>query len=200
MNRREFAQRLSVGFGVTLTPGTIAAIVSGCRPRDTTFSFLTEREAAIVDSLCEAIIPETDTPGARAAGVVHYVDMLLAEFSDNAERSAFRDRVTEVAAWLADNDAETIGDLDARTRDALLLTLDAYAFPDDYDDTREAGVSSRSRVEGMPDSDPPLFRMLKPWTVAGYYTSEVGATQELRLNPMTPYRDVPLSEVRRTWA
>lgn len=200
MNRREFAQRLSVGFGVTLTPGTIAAIVSGCRPRDTTFSFLTEREAAIVDSLCEAIIPETDTPGARAAGVVHYVDMLLAEFSDDAERSAFRSRVTEVAAWLADNDAETIGDLDARTRDALLLTLDAYAFPDDYDDTREAGVSSRSRVEGMPDSDQPLFRMLKPWTVAGYYTSEVGATQELRLNPMTPYRDVPLSEVRRTWA
>jgi len=190
-----------MGLGVTLTPGTIAAIVSGCRPRDTaTFSFLTEREAAIVDGLCEAIIPQTDTPGARASGVVHYVDMLLAEFSDDGERSAFRDRVAEIAAWLDHNGAATIDELDADTRDALVRTLDAYAFPDDYRDVEDAVVSGGSRVQGIPIADPPLFRMLKPWTVAGYYTSEVGATQELRLNPMTPYRDVPLLEVGRTWA
>ncbi len=49
---------------------------------------------------------------------------------------------------------------------------------------------------------PPFFSQLKELTVAGYYTSEVGATQELHWNPAPgEYRpDVPLAEVGRTWA
>jgi hypothetical protein len=45
------------------------------------------------------------------------------------------------------------------------------------------------------------FRTLKELTLVGYYTSQVGATQELRVNPMGAYRaDVPYSEVGRAWA
>lgn len=52
-----------------------------------------------------------------------------------------------------------------------------------------------------PDA-PPFFRQLKELTLAGYYTSEVGATEELRWNP-APGRydaDVPYSDIGRAWA
>ena len=49
---------------------------------------------------------------------------------------------------------------------------------------------------------PPFFRQLKELTLAGYYTSEVGATQELQwlAAPGRWDADVPLSEVGRAWA
>ncbi|MEM1118395.1 MAG: gluconate 2-dehydrogenase subunit 3 family protein, partial [Bacteroidota bacterium] len=48
----------------------------------------------------------------------------------------------------------------------------------------------------------PFYRQLKELTVAGYYTSEVGATQELQwlAVPGRYDADVPLSAVGRAWA
>ncbi|MDX1579066.1 MAG: gluconate 2-dehydrogenase subunit 3 family protein, partial [Gemmatimonadota bacterium] len=48
----------------------------------------------------------------------------------------------------------------------------------------------------------PPFALLKEWTLVGYYTSEVGATQELRwlANPGRYAADMPLDEVGRAWA
>jgi hypothetical protein len=48
----------------------------------------------------------------------------------------------------------------------------------------------------------PWFRTLKELTVLGYYTSEIGATKELR-HVAIPERFegcVPLTEIGRTWA
>ena len=49
---------------------------------------------------------------------------------------------------------------------------------------------------------PPFFRQLKELTLAGYYTSEPGATQELQwmAAPGRYDADVPLAEVGRAWA
>ena len=53
-----------------------------------------------------------------------------------------------------------------------------------------------------PDAESSSFmRRLKEYTLAGYYTSEVGATQELQVNPMGMHRgDIPYEEVGRSWA
>lgn len=49
---------------------------------------------------------------------------------------------------------------------------------------------------------PPAYRQLKELTLAGYYTSEAGATQELQwlAAPGRYEADLPLSEVGRAWA
>jgi hypothetical protein len=42
---------------------------------------------------------------------------------------------------------------------------------------------------------------MKELTLLGYYTSEVGATQELKVNPMGVYRsDVPYRSIGHSWA
>ena len=78
IDRRAFLERLSLGFGVVLAPGTVAALVSGCRPSAGLPEFLTPTEFLLVSDLADCIIPRTDTPGAVDAGVPRYVDMLLA--------------------------------------------------------------------------------------------------------------------------
>ena len=49
---------------------------------------------------------------------------------------------------------------------------------------------------------PPFYRQLKELTLAGYYTSEVGATQELQwlAAPGRYEADLPLAKVGRAWA
>jgi gluconate 2-dehydrogenase gamma chain len=44
------------------------------------FSFLTASEAADVEAVAAQIIPTDDSPGAREAGVVHFIDRALGTF------------------------------------------------------------------------------------------------------------------------
>ena len=63
--------------------------------------------------------------------------------------------------------------------------------------TTGEGTATVDRPDG-----PPFYRQLKELTLAGYYTSEVGATQELQwlAAPGRYDADAPLSEVGRAWA
>ena len=61
------------------------------------FQFLTPEEAADVEAVSAQIIPSGDTPGAREAGVVHFIDLAFASFfageaaDFRKELAAFRD-------------------------------------------------------------------------------------------------------------
>jgi hypothetical protein len=48
----------------------------------------------------------------------------------------------------------------------------------------------------------PFFDMMKEFTVVGYYTSEVGATQELNFDPVRGHYNgcIPYTEEGRAWA
>lgn len=175
MDRRNFLKTISAATGVGLTPALASIFVSGCMPEPgAPLVFLTAHEAALVDSIAEGIIPATDTPGARAAGVVRYMDMLLAEFSSDDDRLAFRESLAQTARDLDDLDATTLDQLGSADRDAFLAHMEA---------------------------DGSFFETLKTWTVVGYYSSEIGATQELHVRPLGEWKaDIPFSEVGKTWA
>ncbi|NNE70063.1 MAG: gluconate 2-dehydrogenase subunit 3 family protein [Rhodothermales bacterium] len=194
IDRRTFLQRLAVSFGVVLTPGTTAAILTGCRPDPGIGrQFFTAAEYLLVGDLVERIIPATDTPGAREAGVPEYVDMLLTHFSDDQVRGEVREQLLALQGWLREHQADRIEHLDPELAETLIAALDQEAFP-----TAEDGPLP---LDGLPGGETPLFRRLKPWTVAGYYTSEVGALQELHQSPMGVYQgDIPFAEVGKTWA
>jgi len=60
-----------------------------------------------------------------------------------------------------------------------------------------------AQVERWDDNrhNEPFFEQLKRLVIFGYYTSEAGATQELRYDPIPgPFKEVPLSEIGRAWA
>lgn len=187
MDRREFVKRLSAGMGAALTPGMLAAIVSGCEAPTESSGLLTARQHQVLASLSEAIIPTTDTPGAIDAGVPQFIEMILTEFTPHERVESFRAQIVWVSEWLAQQGAGRLEDVAVDDRNVLLAALDNQAFGD-------------APADELPPGEPPLFATLKPLTVAGYYTSEVGAMQELHMPPFEEYKDVPFDEVGKTWA
>lgn len=116
---------------------------------------------ATLDALVEAILPADErSPGARAARVAEYVDLLLSESEPEAREQ-----------WLAGLSAV---DEAARLRwGALFGALAA--------DQAAALLTEWSAHEKAPQT--PLeafFKQTKDATVYGYYTSEIGIHQELR--------------------
>ncbi|MDT7855769.1 gluconate 2-dehydrogenase subunit 3 family protein [Rubrivirga sp. S365] len=76
------------------------------------------------------------------------------------------------------------------------------AMNDEAGDQRELQTGEGQAHAGASDDAPPFFRQLKELTLAGYYTSEAGATEELQwlAVPGRYDADVPLSDVGRAWA
>jgi hypothetical protein len=232
ITRREAIARTAVLLGGTLAASTLAgaeravwAATPGWRPRT-----LTAQQAEMVATIAEHIIPTTDTPGARAAGVHRLVDVLLTDFYGADERTRFLAglRATNIRAIRA-HGAPFLRCTD-RQQAELLTALDAEAYPPKEavakvepplsemqkmrDSLSRPGSTSAgavqppsAAVDGMPEEvrremrSGWFFRRMKELTLLGYYTSEVGATKELRVNPMGPYRgDVSYRALGRAWA
>lgn len=226
ITRREALRRIGLLTGGALSASTVSAVLAGCRAEPAgsyAFRALDPDQQALTGTLVDLILPDTDTPGARAAGVPGFIDTLLADWMDEGERAHFLAGLADVDARAQAAHGTRFVDLDAAQQTALVTELDraAYAEPPTEIETQadeaaagraqagsDAMAEEAERTVGQPDTtvaeetSPPFFSTLKELTIAGYYTSEVGATQELRWNP-APGRldaDVPFSEVGRTWA
>jgi hypothetical protein len=232
ISRREALGRIGLLVGGALSASTVSAILAGCRAEPSAdgyaFRALDREQQELTGTLVDLILPETDTPGARAAGVPAFIDKLLADWMDDAERTRFLAGLADVDARARREHNARFVDLDPEQQVALLTVLDREAFPpyepppaeEDAEaaaaENTQAGTDAMaegaeeevgqvdSAAAGPPAEEPPppFFSQLKELTVAGYYTSEVGATQELQWSaaPGRYDADVPLSEVGRTWA
>jgi hypothetical protein len=127
-------------------------------------------------ALVDAILPDTDTPGARAAGVHVFVDLAVAECLAAAERDTFRAGLAELEAGCR------------RAHGAGLAAAPAAAVTAQL---HQAEAASSAFVKA-----------LKGLTVLGYGTSRIGATQALA-DDQSPgrYRGcIDLAPGQRTWA
>jgi hypothetical protein len=128
------------------------------------FEVLDPHQAATVALIAELIIPETDTPGARAARVPEFIDLLLGEWAPDDDRKQFLDGLADVDARARAVSAADFLSAPEAQRGAILSALDA-----------EAQERHKAKTEGQPN----FFERMKFLTVFGYCTSEVGAKAEL---------------------
>ena len=193
IDRRAAIQRITAVLGFTLSGPTLAGLLSGCQASGPGAGMrtLTAEQKSLLDVLTEHILPQTDTPGANAAGVTEFIDMMMTDFYAEADRARFFEGLSAL-------DAEGFLDTSADEPFARLDMMDAEAFPDlaAMSEADRTAFQTRRAAEGQP-----FIATLKELTLSGYYTSEMGATQELRVNPMGSYRgDISVSEVERAWA
>ncbi len=122
---------------------------------------LTAHQNDTVTTLCELIIPETDTPGAKIAQVNRFVDTLLQEAT-----SPDKDEFLKGLAWMD-------------TRSTALFGKDVLSATPEQQTALLTRLSSDDRVsaEDKPGAD--FFRALKSMTITGYYTTQIGLQQEL---------------------
>jgi gluconate 2-dehydrogenase gamma chain len=75
VSRRAVLQAVATALGVAALPVDWQEVLEGASD-----TFLTPAEAADVEAIAAQIVPTDDTPGAREAGVVHFIDRALATF------------------------------------------------------------------------------------------------------------------------
>lgn len=201
MQRREAIRRITLVLGGSLSAPTLAGVWGGCTAATPEGSYvprtLSREQYDLVTLLTEHIIPETDTPGATDAGVNAFIDVMLTEWYPEPDRRRFLEGLDAVAARAVEVYGKRLSACTTDEQVDVLRMLDREAFPDPETEPDAVAALQQRLAAG----DPPFFRTLKELTISGYYTSEVGATQELQVNPMGVYRgDIPYEEIGKSWA
>ncbi len=190
IDRREALRRVALILGGAVSAPAIAGVLAGCSggaggAGDWTPRAFSPTQGAMIETIADQIIPRTTTPGARDAGVHRFIDVMMAEYYLLADRDRF-------VAGLADLDARAdrahgrpFLRCDDSAQRSLLVALDAETF-----------------AQPQTPRETSWFRTMKELTVLGYYTSEPGATKELRHEPVPGRYEgcVPLARVGRAWA
>jgi hypothetical protein len=148
---------------------------------------------ATVVTISELIIPQTDTPGAKAARVNEFIDVIVAEWYDQEQKSTFLTGLADVdrrsqslfskdfAECSDKQQIQILNELDEESQVKLASTGRRRA--------RNVALTTRLTDKQL------FFPMIKQLTLIGYYTSEIGFEQELH-EEIIPARHagcVPLS-------
>ena len=218
IDRREAVRRAVLLVGGSLSaPAIVAALAREAAARRPGTAWapraLSPEQLEQVATIAEHIIPATDTPGARAAGVHRFVDTMLTEYYTKPERDHFLAGLADVDARARRRYGKTFRGCPAAQQQALLEQLDREAFADRERPVAATAASKETERGGggiptdRPDEPraaglPPFFRTMKELTVVGYYTSQVGATAELRYAQVPGRFEgcVPLATIGRSWA
>jgi len=169
MNRREVLLLLA---GTGAIPDQLLAIGRTVhkRARVGTLRALNAHQNETVASIAELIIPKTDTPGAREAGVPAFIDVMLADWAGDDQRQMF-------TAGLAN--------VDERSRALFGKEFVACSEAQQTQILTDLDAELARLRDTKSDASKNFFQAMKWLTLTGYYTSEVGATSELH------YRVVP---------
>ena len=158
----------------------------------------TADQYATVEALTEAIIPADErSPGAKAARVADYVDLLLSE-ADEDRRKQWTDGLAALDADARARFGSPFRRLTAAQQEAVLVEASRNEKAPAVTKTertaavtreeRPAAVSRNAEPADVNRTDAPrektpleaFFVTAKQATIHGYYTSEIGIHQELR--------------------
>lgn len=182
MHRREVLRLIATGSLLQLAPANLFAVLREARgliESQTSPRTLNPHQFATVKAMAEMIIPRTDTPGAADVGVAEFIDLMLTEWYDEAERGLFLSGLADVDSRTLARFAKDFVDGSSHQQSDILTALGKTMAEERKEN------SPRMRARGaMPPNFYAMFRYL---TLTGYYTSESGATQELHFE-MIPDR------------
>jgi hypothetical protein len=161
----------------------------------------TAADVALLDEIAETILPETATPGAKAARTGAFMALMVTDVYLDAEQRVFRDGLAALqeacrgmhgVAFMAATPAQRL---------ALLEVLDR----EQKTAMEERSVPLRTRYPAAPPPEQQpahYFRMMKELALLGFFTSEIGYTKVMRYRE-SPGRfdpDVPYTKGEAIWA
>lgn len=138
---------------------------------------LNPHQNATVVAMTDLILPATDTPGAKGAMVNEFIDVVLTGWATDEERANFLNGLAEVDKESNELCGKDFVDATAVQQTALLRSMDDKAMYDALHAPRMMDPVRRpyTQMEGS------FWTVFKGMTLHGYYTSEIGFSQELKL-------------------
>jgi hypothetical protein len=151
-----------------------------------------DRQKPLIAALADTIIPATDTPGARDAGVQDFIVIMIRDCTVVRDQNTFIGGLREVEHYASSHYKRSFADCPAEQRRSVLTHFEKNA-------TLFSGVVGKVENKLLGRS---FFAILKEYTAQGYCSSELGATRGLAYLPIPgQYLGcINLQPGQRSWA
>lgn len=199
MKRRDALKSTGLVLGYSLSAGTIAAVMNGCKaPTETGWmpTTLDKGSVDLIAEIAETILPATDTPGAKDVLVHRFVDEAITKALRPNQKAHIIKGIKGLGPMIKDLTGSSFMDMNAEERLAAVIKLEdtADAFNKDFyakqrakNEAENAGKEPE-RAGPMVDIEATEFRHfysdLKGLITAGYFTSEKVGKEVLAYDPI----------------
>ncbi|ADB41770.1 gluconate 2-dehydrogenase subunit 3 family protein [Spirosoma linguale] len=175
MQRREALQQAALMMGVMLSAPTLAGAMGRVTNTGPSVAVSPDQEALLAE-VADVIIPNTSTPGAKAAGAEKFIVRVMRDCYPKADQEKFY-------AGLAKLDA------DSKTKFGKGFAA--------LENAQKIDMVKQTMTE-----DKPFFLRMKELTTTGYFTSEIGATKALEYLPVPGQFNgcMPMKPGQKAWA
>jgi hypothetical protein len=190
-SRRHFLKGLTTMLGGaavgTLITGNAITVAMAYTPNsDSTFTrgkIFSRHQLMLLKQICSIVIPKTDTLGAAEVDTHGFIDNQLFYCHNKEEQDTLLALLTLIDDSALQKFSRSFQKLTSKQQFQLLTELDLG----------EKSFDEAQRAD---------FKLLKRFICFGYYTSEVGATQELRYDPVPGgfTGSIPYKSSEASWA
>jgi len=180
MTRRELIKNITILTGAAFLGADLFLV--GCKSdRGNNFAV---SDITFLDEVAETIIPKTNTPGAKEAETGKFIASYVTDCYSDSDQKIMQDGLVQLNERATNKYDSSFMEITKEQKQELLTVIDAEAKKHD-------------QKEGMH-----YFTMIKQLTLFGYFTSEIGATQVLRYNPVPGKYEgcIPYKKGETSWA
>ncbi len=179
MQRREALKLLLAGGVLPALPSDVFGFFRDAHPASGyALRTLDPHQNDTVVAMIDQIIPATDTPGAKEARVNEFIDVILTEWAVDGERQTFLAGLAGVDKQSNELFGKNFVDASPAQQVALLRAMDESVATARARRMRHGNTIPEDRDRQLRGD---FFTVFKGITVHGYYTSEIGFSQELNL-------------------
>ena len=228
MDRREAVKNMAFLMGGALSATTIGVFLEGCNSPSTKTngSLFTEDQLKMITEVADIIIPTTNTPGAKAAGVGPFIALMVKDCYPEDAQKAFVKGLEDLEEQSKDEFKKSFLEISVAQRQQLLSKLrdqtvvDTKAEREALDSQEKADrekkttnpEDAKSQTENQEEVSilpkeklnmkPRFFAIARDLTLLGYFTSEIGATKAYEYVEIPGRYDgcVDLKPGQRVWA
>jgi hypothetical protein len=180
LDRRDLLTGATALFGTSLVAplAKAAEMAPGFAASHAAF---TSEQRMLVAAISERIVPTTDTPGAIAADVPAFIEMMLADWYETTDRNDFMEGLGLVEGYARVQYGKPCASLTPEQLDVVLT------------------LAMQGRIPALSRS---FFEHCRQLVILGYYTSEIGCKQERVYVPVPGHYDgkYPYADVRRVFS
>jgi hypothetical protein len=163
------------GASVLLGSSALGPVLQAFAAAPRKATFFSESELRTLSTLVDLILPATDSPAASAADTHYFIDLAIPACATPASQETFRNG---------------------------LRSFSSKNFERFAPDKQVALLKARAGKDQELPYEQSFFKMLKDYTLTGYFLSETGATKALAYEavPGGYWGDLPLQPDQKAWA
>lgn len=210
MERREAMRNIAFLLGGTISASTLSVLFDSCTQtgnEKTGQDLFSADQEELITEIADTIVPDTGTPGAKAAGVGPFIAMMIKECYTEDTQDIFIKGLEEVDQLSKSKFNNSFVSLKSEERIEVLKEIAGNTIKmkveDKKKDEADKGNKTAANNKGAEKKGKTyFFQLIRELTLLGYFTSEIGATKALVYLPVPGRYEgcVDLKPGQKAWA